>query len=63
VIFKILNLKGLWPALWMLGNSYYTGSRVWPACGEIDILENVGKEPLQIHGALHGPSYDPQVLF
>lgn len=32
--------KGLWPALWMLGDSFRTVG--WPACGEIDIAEMVG---------------------
>lgn len=32
--------KGLWPALWMLGENITTVS--WPACGEIDIMEMVG---------------------
>ncbi|MEV4517608.1 family 16 glycosylhydrolase [Dactylosporangium sp. NPDC049525] len=29
----------------------------WPASGEIDIMENVGKEPGTVHGTLHGPGY------
>jgi len=29
----------------------------WPACGEIDIMENVGSEPNKVHGSLHGPGY------
>lgn len=34
---------GLWPAFWMLGSNI---SEVgWPKCGEIDILEYVGKQP------------------
>src|SRR5216683_2114268 len=27
-----------------------------PKCGEIDIMENIGKEPGTVHGSLHGPS-------
>jgi hypothetical protein len=29
----------------------------WPACGEIDVMENIGKEPGIIHGTVHGPGY------
>jgi beta-glucanase (GH16 family) len=29
----------------------------WPTCGEIDIFENIGKEPSTIHGTVHGPGY------
>jgi beta-glucanase (GH16 family) len=46
--------QGLWPAFWMLGDNF--GSAGWPKCGEIDIMENVGKEPGINHGSLHGPS-------
>ena len=46
--------QGLWPAFWMLGDNF--GSAGWPKCGEIDIMENVGKEPRINHGSLHGPS-------
>jgi beta-glucanase (GH16 family) len=47
--------QGLWPAFWMLGNNI--GSVGWPACGEIDIMENVGYEPTITHGTVHGPGY------
>lgn len=43
--------KGLWPAFWMLGaNISQVG---WPKCGEIDILEYVGKEPHIVFTSLH----------
>jgi beta-glucanase (GH16 family) len=29
----------------------------WPACGEIDIMEHIGREPGTVHGTLHGPGY------
>jgi beta-glucanase (GH16 family) len=46
---------GVWPAFWLLGDDV---SKVgWPACGEIDIMENVGREPRSIRGSLHGPGY------
>lgn len=51
---KIPKGQGIWPAFWMLGNDI--SSAGWPQCGEIDIMENIGKEPGTIHGSLHGPS-------
>lgn len=47
--------QGLWPAFWMLGNNI--GTVGWPNCGEIDIMENIGREPNIIHGTVHGPGY------
>lgn len=47
---------GAWPAVWMLGtNRAQVG---WPACGEIDIMENVGFDPLRIHGSVHTAAYN-----
>jgi beta-glucanase (GH16 family) len=47
--------QGLWPAFWMLGAD---DRRVgWPECGEIDIMENIGREPGTVHGTIHGPGY------
>ncbi|MFO1475844.1 MAG: family 16 glycosylhydrolase [Verrucomicrobiota bacterium] len=47
--------QGIWPAFWMLGNGISTVG--WPACGEIDIMENIGKTSDQgtDHGTIHGP--------
>ncbi|MGB5464026.1 MAG: glycoside hydrolase family 16 protein [Aureibaculum sp.] len=47
--------KGLWPAFWMLGADIDTNP--WPACGEIDIMENAGSKPTEVSGAVHGPGY------
>jgi beta-glucanase (GH16 family) len=47
--------QGLWPAFWLLGNN--VGQAKWPACGEIDIMENVGRDPPNSNGLLHGPGY------
>lgn len=51
---KIPEGPGMWPAFWMLGENISTVG--WPKCGEIDIMENIGKEAGIIHGSLHGPS-------
>jgi beta-glucanase (GH16 family) len=47
--------QGMWPAFWMLGVDIDAAG--WPQCGEIDIMENIGREPTTIHGTLHGPGY------
>ncbi len=52
---KIPRGQGIWPAFWLLGTNI--SSVNWPACGEIDIMENIGKEPDTVHGTVHGPGY------
>jgi beta-glucanase (GH16 family) len=47
--------QGIWPAFWLLGDNIETAN--WPNCGEIDIMENIGKEPSIVHGTFHGPGY------
>jgi beta-glucanase (GH16 family) len=48
---QVPNGSGLWPALWMLGGGN------WPTDGEIDIMENVGRDPNTVYGTIHGPGY------
>jgi beta-glucanase (GH16 family) len=50
---QIPHGQGLWPAFWLLGADIATVG--WPACGEIDIMENIGREPQTVHGSLHAP--------
>jgi beta-glucanase (GH16 family) len=52
---KIPFGQGMWPAFWMLGNDI--GTIGWPGCGEVDIMENIGREPAMVHGTIHGPGY------
>ena len=52
---KIPYGQGMWPAFWMLGNDIDTAG--WPQCGEVDIMENIGREPSIVHGTIHGPGY------
>jgi beta-glucanase (GH16 family) len=46
--------QGIWPAFWMMGDNINTVS--WPSCGEIDVMENIGKEPSINHGSMHMPA-------
>lgn len=47
--------QGLWPAFWLLGTNFAEVG--WPQSGEIDIVENIGREPTLAHGTIHGPGY------
>ena len=53
---KLPTGRGMWPAIWMLGANY--GKVRWPACGEIDIMENVGFNPDMIHANVHTKAYN-----
>ncbi|KAI0528151.1 glycoside hydrolase family 16 protein [Xylaria bambusicola] len=45
------NKQGMWPAFWLLGDAVRHGTE-WPACGEIDIFEQVNGVATG-HGTLH----------
>jgi beta-glucanase (GH16 family) len=53
--------QGLWPAFWMLGHNSPTVP--WPACGELDIMENKGSQFSTTSSAVHGPGYSGQTPF
>jgi beta-glucanase (GH16 family) len=64
---RIPRGQGVWPAFWMLGADIESVG--WPDDGEIDIMENIGREPAIVHGTLHGTGYSgaasigrPQIL-
>ena len=52
---KVPAGAGVWPAFWMLGADFDQVG--WPDCGEIDIMEHVGRDPNVVMGTLHGPGY------
>ncbi len=52
---------GLWPAFWMLGSNIDDVG--WPAAGEIDVMENIGRQPNRLYGTIHGPGYSGSANF
>jgi beta-glucanase (GH16 family) len=53
---KVPTGVGAWPAFWALGQDHETAG--WPASGEIDVTEVLGREPTITHGSVHGPKAD-----
>jgi len=50
--------KGTWPGIWMLGNNISAVG--WPACGEIDIMEQSGSDKNTVLGTMHYPTQKNQ---
>ena len=48
---KVPAGSGVWSAFWMLGHDIQTNH--WPAVGEIDVMEQIGREPNRVFGTLH----------
>lgn len=53
---KVPKGKGTWPAIWFLGDKIKEVG--WPMCGEIDLMEHVGKNPGYLHFSLHSHDYN-----
>ena len=53
---KLPTGPGTWPAIWTLGADIDQVS--WPRCGEIDIMEFLGREGNLIHGTAHWANAD-----
>jgi beta-glucanase (GH16 family) len=51
---KLPKGKGTWPAFWMMPQV----SGTWPACGEIDIMEEVGYHPNYTSSSIHCSAYN-----
>ena len=49
---KLPTGHGSWPAIWMLPDSIRHG-KPWPDCGEIDIMEHIGRKQDNIWFSLH----------
>ena len=59
---KLPESEGTWPAIWTLGTNINergnfhgntAGSVGWPACGEIDLMEQNGWDKTQVQGHFH----------
>ncbi|WP_350285798.1 family 16 glycosylhydrolase [uncultured Croceitalea sp.] len=48
---KLPQGNGTWPALWMLGSNIEEVG--WPKCGELDIMEHIGRMQNTVHGTVH----------
>ena len=62
---KLPTGNGTWPAIWTLGQNiietgaYWSddfGTVIWPACGEIDLMEHWGSNQNFVQSAIHSPS-------
>lgn len=51
---KLPTGGGTWPAIWMLGSDFETN--IWPAAGEMDIMEHVGNQQDVIFASTHDPN-------
>ncbi len=48
---KVPGGAGAWPAVWLLGED--RGHLAWPLCGEVDIMEFLGRDSSKVYGTVH----------
>lgn len=48
---KVPGGAGIWPAIWMMGEN--RPQVKWPQCGEIDVMEWLGRDPMTVYGTVH----------
>ena len=48
---KLPASEGTWPAIWMLGSNFTSVG--WPACGEVDIMEQTGWDKNKVLATCH----------
>ena len=53
---KLPKGVGAWPAIWLLPQDIQQLG--WPRCGEIDLVELVGRKPETVHFSLHTATYN-----
>jgi len=53
----------MWPAFWMLGNNIGVPNVGWPACGELDIMENLGNNPTVNYSSFHATGWDATAAY
>ncbi len=56
VFAKLPSGAGTWPAIWMLGENRKPAG--WPHCGEIDIMEHIGRMQNTVHFSVHTGLYN-----
>ncbi len=54
---KLPGGLGSWSAIWFMPDDFGI-SKSWPACGEIDFVEHIGRKKDMLHFSLHTESYN-----
>ncbi len=58
---KLPDGQGMWAAFWTLGDNLDEVG--WPACGNIDIIEHIGRDPKNAFGKIHAPNLEKSYTY